>query len=80
MKKINEVFSDYKSEGSINTAIVEKIKLKKKSKILEIEVSSDKYIEINEIEGLNNFIKERFFLNESRININYSEEVHISPI
>ncbi|MCQ2014717.1 DNA polymerase III subunit alpha [Clostridium butyricum] len=80
MKKINEVFSDYKSEGSINTAIVEKIKLKKKSKILEIEVSSDKYIEINEIEGLNNFIKERFFLNESRIIINYSEEVHISPI
>lgn len=80
MKKINEVFSDYKSEGSINTAIVEKIKLKKKSKILEIEVSSDKYIEINEIEGLNNFIKERFLLNESRIIINYSEEVHISPI
>ena len=36
MKKINEVFSDYKSEGTINTAIVEKIKLKKKSKILEI--------------------------------------------
>lgn len=29
MKKINEVFSDYKSEGTINTAIVEKNKIKK---------------------------------------------------
>lgn len=80
MKKINEVFGDYKNEGNINTAVVEKIKLKKKSKILEIEVNSDKYIDINEIEGLNEFIKERFSLNESRIIIKYSKEVHMNPI
>ena len=80
VKRINEVFSDYNCGDSINNAVVERIKLKKKSKILEIEVSSDRYIEIDDIEGLNKFIKERFLLNESRIIINYSEGVHINPL
>ena len=80
MKKINEVFSDYNTEGSISNAIVDRIKLKKKSKILEIEISSDKYIEINEIEGLNNFIKERFLLNKSKIIVKYPENVAINSL
>ena len=80
MKRINEVFSDYNCGDSINNAVVEKIKLKKKSKILEIEISSDRYIEIHDIEGLNKFIEERFFLNESKIIVNYSEGVEISPL
>ena len=46
MKRINEVFSDYKSGGNINTALVESAVLNKKINTLEMKISSDKYIEI----------------------------------
>ncbi|NMC61172.1 MAG: hypothetical protein GYA51_17590, partial [Candidatus Methanofastidiosa archaeon] len=67
MKRINEIFSDYEASGNINTAIVESVVLRKKSKRLEMEISSDKYIEIREFEGLNRFIRKRFALEDSII-------------
>ena len=45
-----------------------------------MEISSDNYIEIGEIESFNNFIKERFELNDSKITVKYTEEVKIRPI
>lgn len=80
LKKINEIFSDYKIEGDINTATVEGIVLKKKSKILELKISSDKYIEIKGIESLNKFIRERFALNDSEILVEYAEGTDKKPI
>ena len=80
MKKVGEVFSDYDAGINIKAALVESVVLKKRSKILEMEISSDRYIEINEIEGLKNFIKSRFFLNDSKISIKYKEGVKIKPL
>ena len=80
LKRINEIFSDYNAEGSINTAIVEGIVLKKKSKILELKISSDKYIDIKAIKGLNKFIRERFSLNDSYITVEYAEGTDKKPI
>lgn len=80
MKKVGEVFSDYKAESSIAAALVESVTLKKRSKILEMEISSDKYIEIYDIESLNNFIKSRFLLNDSKIFVRYNEGVEIKPL
>ena len=80
LKRINEIFSDYKVEGSINSAILEGIVLKKKSKILELKISSDKYIDIKEIKGLNKFIRERFALNDSVITVSYAEGTYKKPI
>lgn len=80
MKRINEVFSDFNTGSNISTALVESAVLKKKSKTLELAISSDKYIEIQEIEELNNFIKRRFYLEHSKIAINYTEEVKMKPI
>ena len=80
MKRINEVFSDYEAGFNISNAIVDGVVLKKKSKILELKITSDKYIEFSEIEGLNNFIKERFVLNDSKITIMYTDEVKQKPI
>ena len=80
LKRINEIFSDYKAEGNINTAIVEGIVLKKKSKILELKISSDKYIDIKAIKGLNKFIRERFALNDSEITVEYAEGTDKKPI
>ncbi len=81
MKKVDEVFSDYSGIGiNIKDAIVEGVVLKKKTNIIEIKISSDKYIMANEIHGLNNFIKNRFMLRESKIEIDYSENVSKKPI
>lgn len=80
MKRINEVFSDFNTGSNISTALVESAVLRKKSKTLELAISSDRYIEIQEIEELNNFIKRRFYLEHSKIAINYTEEVKMKPI
>ena len=80
MKRINEVFSDFTTGSNISTALVESAVLKKKSKTLELAISSDRYIEIQEIEELNNFIKRRFYLEHSKIAVNYTEEVKMKPI
>ena len=80
MKKVNEVFSDFNTGINIGNAVVENAILKKKTKTLEMKINSDKYIEIEEIVDLNNFIKERFRLLDSKIFINYSEDVIKKPI
>ncbi len=79
-KRINEVFSDYKTEGNIGTATVQSAVLKKKSQALEIKISSDKYIDIKEIEGLNTFIRKRFLLSDSQITVEYTEGTDKKPI
>jgi DNA polymerase III subunit alpha, Gram-positive type len=80
MKKINEIFSDYKARGNINTATVEAVVLNKKTKTLEMKISSDKYIEIREFEGFNRFIKQRFALEDSVITVKYADGTDKKPI
>ncbi|MCD2348361.1 DNA polymerase III subunit alpha [Clostridium guangxiense] len=80
MKRINEIFSDYEESGNINTAIVESVVLRKKSKRLEMEISSDKYIEIKEFENLNSFIRRRFALRDSIIAVKYADGTDKKPI
>ena len=80
MKRVNEVFSDYLAGKNISKAYVANAILRKKTKVLELELTSDRYIEISEIEGLNNFIKQRFLLNDSMITIEYGENVVRKPL
>lgn len=80
MKRINEVFSDYEAGGNINTAMIEKVILRKKTKTLEMKIRSNKYIEIREFECLNKFIKERFALEDSTITVKYAEGTDKKPI
>lgn len=80
MKRINEIFSDYTSDGNINTAVVEAVVLRKKTKTLEMKISSDKYIEIKEFEYLNKFIRKRFALEDSVITVNYADGTNKKPI
>ncbi|RII33767.1 DNA polymerase III subunit alpha [Clostridium chromiireducens] len=80
MKKVNEAFSDYESSGNINTAIIKSVTLRKRTKVLEMEISSDNYIEIGEIESFNKFIREKFDLSDSKITVKYTDGVTIRPI
>lgn len=80
MKRINEIFSDYEAGGNIDTAIVKAVVVREKSKILEMQISSDKYIELSEIKSLNSFIRERLALNDSIITVEYAKGTNIKPL
>ncbi|MDD6796489.1 MAG: DNA polymerase III subunit alpha, partial [Clostridiaceae bacterium] len=80
MKRVSEIFSDCDFGRNISSALVESAIVKKKTKTLELKINSDRYIEVSEIEALNDFIKKRFVLNDSKITINYTGEVDKKPI
>ncbi|WP_027626385.1 DNA polymerase III subunit alpha [Clostridium lundense] len=80
MKRINEIFSDYEAGGNINTAVVESVVLSKKTKTVKMKISSDKYIEIKELERLNKFIRKRFALEDSKIAVKYADGTDKKPI
>jgi DNA polymerase-3 subunit alpha (Gram-positive type) len=59
MKRIKEVFSDYNPGDCIGSAVVEGVVLSKKTKILEMKIKSERFISVEDIESLNNFIKKK---------------------
>jgi DNA polymerase-3 subunit alpha (Gram-positive type) len=80
MKRISEIFSDYEVEGNLNTAMVQAVVLTKRTKTLEMKISSDKYIETSAIEALNQFIRERLALDDSIITVVYTEGTQRKPL
>lgn len=80
MKRINEVFCDFSAGTNICNAHVEGVVLCKKTKSLELKIKSDKYIDIKEIRNLNDFIKKRFALDDSKIIVNYTEDADKRPL
>ena len=70
MKKIGEVFSDYKTNSNIADAEITKMNLLKKLNILEIGMESKEYIEIKEIWYLEKFLREKL---KKEINVIFPE-------
>ena len=79
-KLIGEVFSDYKTDSNIKDAIINSINLIKKANVLELNISSNEYIEIKELWYLEKFLKERFQFSNVDMKISYFENVTIKPI
>lgn len=65
--------------SSVSRALIEKITLYKSSKTLEMKISTEKYIDDEDIENLNSFIKDRFFLDDSRILVEYKGGENQNP-
>ena len=80
MKRVSEVFSDYKAKGNIHTAFVEGVVVRKNTKTLELRIRSEQYIEASEIEKLRQFVKERFALKDALITVEYAEGTPKKPI
>ena len=80
MKRVSEIFGDFSAESNIINAFVENVTLRKKTKTLVLDIRSDNYLDIKEIEDFNDFLKKRFGLNDSKIVIKYTKEVEKKPI
>ena len=79
-KKIEEIFSDYKTTSNIAEAQIVKINLNKKLNILEIGLYSDEYIEVKEIWYFEKFLRERFKFEQTHIVVKYKEGTYIKRI
>ena len=79
-KKIEEIFSDYKTISNIAEAQIVKINLNKKLNILEIGLYSDEYIEVKEIWYFEKFLRERFKFEQTHIVVKYKEGTYIKRI
>ena len=79
-RKIEEIFSDYKTTSNIADAQITKMNLNKKLNTLEIGLYSDEYIEIKEIWYFEKFLRERFRFEQVHILINYKDGTYIKRV
>lgn len=75
---IKDVFKDYKEENNIIYAEVENINLFKKSKKIEISLKTKKTIKICEISSFEDYLKNRFQIQNVSINIEKVEKEDLS--
>ncbi len=77
-KCINEVFKDFDVNSNISKAQIENINLYKKLNKLQIDITSDKPITIDEIGNFENYLQNKFNINKALTNIKY-KDVEIEP-
>ena len=80
LKKVREVFSDYKAESNILDANIKQLNFIKKENKLEIELEPEEYIEIEELWRIEKFLKERFKLEQATIILNYKKDINLKSI
>ena len=80
LKKVQEVFSDYKTELNIKETEIETMNLIKKTNELELILISDEYIEIKELWFFEKFLRERFQFSNVNMKIKYNENVNKKTI
>ena len=80
LKKVNEVFSDYKVPSNIHETIIEKMTLYKKINTLQIILQSDEYLDIKHIWYFEKFLIERFAFSHIDLIVKYTEEVELKSI
>ena len=72
-KAVRDVFNDFKDGQSIIDAVIENINLYKKTNRIEIELRSNKAINIEEIDCFEGYLKEQFQIGSVKIFINYGD-------
>ncbi len=79
-KKVEEIFSDYKTNSNLKYAEIRSLNMIKKTNTLQIILYLDEYIEIKEIWYFENFLKQRFQLEHIDVTIEYHEKVEKKAI
>lgn len=80
LKKVYEIFSDYNKDAIINTCEIEKISLFKKINKLEMNLKCKQYIKIKELLEFENYLKDRFNIENVELHTAYSEKTEIPSI
>ena len=77
-KTIKEIFKDYDSNSfSLNAAKIKSINLFKKTNKLELIITAEEFIKIEDIYNFEQYLKKRFNIFEANIKIEYSNRIEI---
>ncbi len=79
-KKVEEIFSDYKTNSNLKYAEVRSLNMIKKTNTLQVMLYLDEYIEIKEIWYFENFLQQRFQIEHIDVTIQYHEKVEKKAI
>ena len=79
-RKVENVFSDYKTDSNIKQAEVSEMNWQKKVNSLKINIQANEYIEIKELWFFEKFLIERFKFSNIEMVINYDENVEIKDV
>ena len=77
-KTIKEIFKDYNSESfSLNAGKIKSINLFKKTNKLELIITADDFIKIEDIYKFEQYLKQRFNIFEARTKVEYTKEIDV---
>ena len=77
-KTIKEIFKDYNSESfSLNAGRIKSINLFKKTNKLELIITADEFIKIEDIYKFEQYLKQRFNIFEARTKVEYTKEIDV---
>ena len=77
-KTIKEIFKDYDSNSfSLNAGKIKSINLFKKTNKLELIITADEFIQIEEIYKFEQYLKKRFNIFEVNIKVEYKNEIDV---
>ena len=77
-KTIKEIFKDYDSNSfSLNTGRIKSINLFKKTNNLELVITADEFIKMEDIYSFEQYLKKRFNIFEVNVKIEYNNKIDI---
>ena len=74
-KTVDDVFKDYENNDEIKECNIDNINLYKKSNKIEIDLSSNKKINVKSLAKFEKYIKDRFKIDNVLIKISYLQEI-----
>ena len=74
MKRISEIFEDYRAAGDIGAAVVKAVLIRQKEKMLEMRISSERWIDSGELDSLGEFVRQKFGLKEVKVLAEFTGE------
>lgn len=80
VRPIKEIFNDYKNKNAILEAYIQNINLYRKSNKLVLEITSNLFISMKELQDFEEYLKTRFHIENVWITITYTEKAKIPSI
>jgi len=80
LKKIKEIFSDYKNNSQMQECYISKIGINKKTNKLTIILNTDKFVQIKDMWDFEKYLMERFKIKDIEMIFNYEDGTKIPEV
>lgn len=80
LKKIKEIFSDYKNNSQMQECYISKIGINKKTNKLNIVLTTDKFVQIKDMWDFEKYLMERFQIKDIEMIFIYEDGTKIPDV